>query len=352
MELISYEKALQKESTIYIDVRSPGEFAESTIPNAINIPVFNNKEREKIGKVYTNESPEKARMLGVDLLAPKLPELVRKIKKIAKKYNYVILFCARGGLRSESIGVISEIVGMKLYKLDGGYKSYRHFILDRLEEYDLQSRLLVIHGYTGVGKTDLLYELDEVRMPIIDLEGLANHRGSAFGSIGLDEPTNQKMFDSVLWERLEELNGEKIIAVEAESKRIGISVLPDFFLDAMDDGVHILIESSLKARVNRIFDEYVNSYNQEPELFIDRLLESLSAIQKYIVKRVGKQGYRELVKIAKEGKLKEVVKILLTEYYDPMYKYSQDKWGSFALEIESDNLQKIAKDIIKFMKNY
>jgi len=352
MELITYQETLNKESVVYVDVRSPGEFEESTIPGAVNIPAYNNQERSQIGKVYTQQSPAAAKMLGVELIAPKLPKLVKQIKKLAKEYKYVVLFCARGGLRSESVGVVSELLGMKLYKLEGGYKNYRHYILNQLENYNFKSKLLVIHGYTGVGKTDILKELKKEGVPVIDLEGLANHRGSAFGDIGLGEPTNQKYFDSLLWEKLDELKNEELIAIEAESKRVGMSVLPDFLLEAMDVGEHILVRSSLERRVNRLHNEYVASYNSQPQEFINKILESLDSIKKYIIKRIGKNGYKELVNYAKEEQLKEVIRILLTEYYDPMYKYSQEQWGDFSLTIKSDELQEITVEIIEYINDF
>lgn len=352
MESITYLETLAKDSLIYVDVRSPQEFAESTIPGAVNIPVFDNEERDELGTVYAQESQMQARILGMELLAPKLPRLVKEIKALTKEYKYVVLFCARGGLRSESIGVITELVGVKLYKLDGGYKAYRNFILNQLEDYELQSKLLVVHGNTGVGKTDLLYSLQEEEVPIIDLEGLANHRGSAFGSIGLGEPTNQKQFDSLLWNRLEELSGAEVIAVEAESNRIGMSVLPDFFLQAMDEGLHVLLESSLDARVDRIYEEYATSYEKKPDAFIDRCLESLTAIKKHIIKKIGKQGYKKLIRLSKAGELKKTIKILLTEYYDPLYEYSQCQHDSFDLQIESDDLTKVTGRISDFIADY
>src|SRR6056297_2179178 len=207
MDSITYQQSLDLESVVYIDTRSPKEFKEATIPQAVNIPIFNNQEREEVGTVYTQQSPKKARMLGIEIVAPKLPRLIKEIKDLSNQYKNTVLFCARGGMRSESIGLVADIAGLDIYKLDKGYKGYRHFIMDQLANYQLQSKLLVLHGNTGVGKTDLLYKLQEAGIPIIDLEKLANHRGSAFGSIGLSEPTNQKYFDSLLWEQLEEING-------------------------------------------------------------------------------------------------------------------------------------------------
>ncbi|MGM0369575.1 MAG: tRNA 2-selenouridine(34) synthase MnmH [Bacillota bacterium] len=352
MNLITYQESLTKESTLYLDVRTPAEFKESTIPGAVNIPLFNNQQHSKVGTVYTKESPSKAKMLGVELIAPKLPELLQEIKSVTEEYKNTIIFCSRGGLRSESVRSFCELIDLpNIYKLKGGYKSYRHFVMEQLEDYDLQSRLLVIHGFTGTGKTDLLYKLEENNIPIIDLEGLANHRGSAFGSIGLGEPTNQKQFDSLLLEKLEKISDAPLIAVEAESKRIGISVLPQFFLDAMDNGIHILLKRSLASRVDQIFTEYSTNYHQNKAAFIDRTLESISAVKKYIIQKIGKEGYNKLVDYCKNGELKEVIKILLTKYYDPLYKHSQQQHDKFSLVIEEDDLDQVKEEIIEFNHN-
>jgi tRNA 2-selenouridine synthase len=138
---INYENSLEKKSTVYIDVRTPAEYEESTIPGSVNIPVFSTQERKKIGTVYKNESPAKARMLGVEILSPKIPAIIKKIKKIKFGYNYVIIFCSRGNLRSESIVKFCELAGLKVFQLEGGYKAYRHFILDELDDYQLQNQL-------------------------------------------------------------------------------------------------------------------------------------------------------------------------------------------------------------------
>ncbi|MCK8815783.1 tRNA 2-selenouridine(34) synthase MnmH [Natroniella sulfidigena] len=348
MELITYQEVLEQESIGFIDVRTPDEFKEATIPGAVNIPIFNNQERANIGNIYTQKSPAQAKMLAVELVAPKIPKLLKKIKPLTEEYENTIIFCARGGLRSESISLFCELIGLSVYKLKGGYKSYRRFILDQLENYKLTSKLLVIHGFTGVGKTELLYRLQDSGLPIIDLEKLANHRGSAFGSIGLGQPTNQKQFDSLLWEELEKLSEAPLIAIESESRRIGISVLPDFLLESMENGIHILVKCSLESRVEQILTEYSASYTEEKTAFIDRTLESISVVKKHLIKKIGKKGYQKLINHCQRGELEEVVKILLRKYYDPLYKYSQEQINDFSLIIEDDNLENITNQLINF----
>ena len=351
-QLITYQQSLDLDSTLYLDVRTPAEYEEATIPGAVNVPIFTDEERKQVGTVYSQESPAQARMLGVELVSPKLPELLTEIKSLAQDYKNTVIFCSRGGLRSESVFSFCNLIGLSnIFKLQGGYKSYRHFIMDKLDNYSLDSQLLVIHGFTGTGKTDLLHKLDKQGLPIIDLEGLANHRGSAFGSIGLGTATNQKYFDSLLWEKLKELANAPLIAVEAESKRIGMSVLPDFLLDAMDNGIHILLQRSLEARVEQIYQEYSKTYQQDKTAFIERTLESIKAVKKYIIQKIGKDGYNKLIKHCQNGKLKEVIKILLTKYYDPMYSHSQQQHDDFSLVIKEDNLNQVAAEIMAYATN-
>ncbi len=349
MYTMTYEECLKENSIIYIDVRTKKEFEESTIPGAVNIPLFSNEEHAQVGTVYTKESDAKARMLAVNLVSPKIPQMLRKIKDLSTRYEKVVIFCARGGMRSKSLITFAELAGIKTYQLTGGYKAYRHYILEELKDYKLKGKLLVLHGFTGVGKTELLYKLKEAGLPMIDLEGLANHRGSAFGSIGLGKPNNPKMFDSLLWEELEKYQDQEFIAIEAESKRVGICVLPDFLLEAMEEGVHILIQSSLECRSKRIVEEYKENYQNNKVEFIDRAIESLEIIKKHIIKSSGKEFYLNLINLCKQGRFQELVKILLTDYYDPLYKYSQDKFESFALEINSDSMEQIKNKIVEFV---
>ena len=352
MDKISYKESLNKNSVVYIDVRTSKEYNESTIPGAINIPILNNKERKIVGTIYNNESPAAAKMKGVEFISPKIPNLVKKIKELRHQYNYVIIFCSRGNLRSKSLVTFADLAGLKAFQLKGGYKAYRHFILDQLENYSLNNRFLVIHGNTGVGKTDLLYKLKSNDINIIDLEGLANHRGSAFGGIGLKKARNQKMFDSLLWEKLQNINNYNLIAVEAENRRIGMSNLPDFFVNKMENGVHILIKSSTESRINRIYNEYTDSFQKDKEVFVQKTLDSIKSVKKYLIRDMGKQKYQKLKTLVKNRELKSVIKILLSHYYDPLYKNKQKKQNDYSLKIKSDNLNYIQNKIINFISEF
>lgn len=349
MQEINYQQAQKMDSLIYIDCRTKKEYKEATIPGAINIPILNDKQRAKVGTIYTQQSPAKAKMLAVKLVAPKIPELVKRVQSASKNYKNILFFCSRGGLRSESLARFCQLAGLKkIYKLSGGYKSYRRFILNQLEDYQLENKLVVLHGYTGVGKTDLLYNLNKKGFNIIDLEKLANHRGSAFGAIGLGTPRNAKAFDSLLWEKLERITDNNFIIIEAESKRIGQSVIPDFLIEKMANGIQILIKSSLDTRARRIMSEYATSYQKNKKSFINRALESLNSIKKHLINNLGKKGYQQLIENCQQGDLEKVIITLFENYYDPLYSHSLDK-HKFDLIIENNHLEEIANKIDDYL---
>lgn len=345
--LISYQESLNLKNSIYIDARTKEEYNEATIPGALNIELLDHEERKIIGTIYNNKNSKKAKLKGVELVSPKIPDLVKKVNHLDKKYDNLIIFCSRGGLRSKSLAEFSDLAGIEVYRLESGYKGYRHYIIDKLENYDFKGRISVLHGNTGVGKTYILKEMEKMGAAIIDLEGIANHRGSAFGSIGLEQPYNQKYFDSLLWEELkkkDKING--IIFVEAESRRVGHSVIPDFFHKKMKSGEDLLINASMEKRVDNIYLEYIKDIESNQEKFIERVLESLTAIKKYIIKKAGKDSYLRLLELAKNAEFKELTKILLEEYYDPMYEHSQNKVNNYKAEINANNIEFAAQKIV------
>lgn len=346
-----FSKAINTdENILFIDVRSPEEFKESTIPGAINLPVFSNKERAEIGRIYNEEGKDKARLKGVEYLSPKLPEYMQKLNELEENYKSLITFCARGGMRSEALVTLADLAGIKLNKYPGGYKSYRQNVIQRLENYQLNSRLVVLHGHTGVGKTEILHKLNNKGYPILDLEKLAGHRGSAFGSIGLNGTHNQKKFDSLLLNKLEKVNGSEYIFLESESRRIGYSVLPDFLLEAMEEGIHILVRSSLEARVTRIYQEYSHEYESNSEVFKERVKESLEGIDKYLIRKIGKKGKKKLLNYLESGEFEEFIKLILTGYYDKFYSYAEKHQPDFNLSLYDDSTDKLTTQIINFIE--
>ena len=349
MKEITYTQSKKMDSIVYIDCRTKEEYDKASIPGAVNVPILNKKQRVKVGTVYSQESPAKAKMLAVEMVAPKIPKLIKKVENLTKDYKHLLFFCSRGNLRSESLAQFCQLAGLKkIYKLANGYKGYRRFILNKLENYKLKNRLVILHGYTGVGKTDLLYKLEELGFNIIDLEKLANHRGSAFGSIGLEKPRNAKAFDSLLYEKLESINNDDFIIIEAESKRIGQAVIPDFLIEKMNKGLQILIKSSLNTRCQRIMSEYADTYQQDKTAFIKRIKESLKSIKKYLLRNLGKTGYQKLIQDCEQGKLKQVIITLFKNYYDPFYNHSLKK-HNFDLIIEEEQLTAIANNLNNYL---
>ncbi len=288
---ITVEELLNNEKNfIPVDVRSPEEFKEGTIPGAINIPLFGDTEREEIGTIYKQVGQEQAKWRAMEIVSPTLPALLTQIRGLRKDGSIPVLFCWRGGMRSKAVAAFAEFAGIGIYRIEGGYRAYRQFILESIPSL-IPDHTVVLHGMTGVGKTDILAKLQKQGYPVLDLEGIAAHKGSIFGAMGpTDESNNQKTFDSLLFSRLLELKGSPFIMVEAESKRIGKVTQPEELLIKKIGGVHFYLEASLETRVERINSEYVEPFYLE-DWFHNQVSEKFGVIQK----RIKNQEIKEAV---------------------------------------------------------
>ena len=253
-----------------IDVRTPAEFAEDHIPGAINCPVFSDEERVIVGTLYKQVSPFEARKVGAAMVAKNIAlHLETHFAGHAKSWRPLI-YCWRGGQRSGAMSIILAQVGWAAHKLDGGYKSYRRHVLDQLELLPQNFTWRVICGPTGSGKSRLLKAMQEKGLQVLDLEGLAQHRGSVLGRLpGLPQPS-QKWFDTSLLIALQNFDPARPVYVEAESNKIGLITLPPALVTAMHAGDCLIMETPIATRVAGLLEDY-QYYLDNPELLIDHL---------------------------------------------------------------------------------
>lgn len=322
---------------ILVDVRSSGEYEKFTIPGAMNIPIFDNEERKIIGTVYKNESVEKAKKLGIQMVSAKLLVLYEQFSALRSGHRSIVIFCERGGMRSSSLWALFNSIGLKVVKLEGGYKGYRAAVNELLPKLVEEITFIMLHGHTGTGKTQLLQLLQQKGMDVLDLEGLANHRGSLLGEVGLpDRITSQKSFESQMLEQLRRRKSN-IVFIEAESSKIGTLSLPKYLHNKMKAGVHILVEGSLAARAQRIIGEYITGEESKAEL-----LEAVNELEKFI----GKRKVEALRELITEENYKEAAERLMLEHYDPLYAKGQRQY-EYSLRVHSDELDSTVAEILK-----
>jgi tRNA 2-selenouridine synthase len=281
-EKISFSPALTTSHCI-VDCRTPLEFAEDHLPGAINVPILTDEERVEIGTIHKQEGPQQARMRGLELTCGRFAAMVHAITGQAAG-RPVLVYCWRGGLRSLSMAILLEMTGHPVVQLRGGYKAFRTHVIEYFEAFAPASPLIVIHGMTGTGKTTFINGLAPDAWTAIDLEGLACHRGSAFGQVGLAQDFSQKRFETILWEAFRRAPAGKPIVLEGESQRIGKFTLPGRLYETMAAGIKVWCRASLDTRVRRLASEYAHrEYRQGMEAALDR-----------IRKRLGGQRHAEL----------------------------------------------------------
>jgi len=335
-ETVELDKALeqQRNGALIIDVRTPAEFAEATIPGAVNVPIFSNEERIEVGTVFKQQGKRDARKLGVKLVAPKIPLLMDQVEEYRQSHpGPVIVFCWRGGMRSLAMTSFMNLAGIPARQLLGGHKGFRRKVLDYFEQQQWPP-VFVLRGLTGVGKTRVLQQLGEMGYPVVDLEGLANHRGSAFGALGLKPQPSQKKFDTLLWQRLEQLRDKPYLVTEGESLHIGRVMVSKPFHQAMQTQTSLWITASLEVRTQIILEDY-------PAL--DQLREQFKKPINALKERLGGTVIAEFLELLDAGEWDKLVRELMVRYYDPLYLHTlPEQRVEIELESVDSATQKVA----------
>ena len=296
-----------------IDVRSPAEFALDHIPGAVSLPVLGDEERARVGTLYKQVSQFDARKLGAAMVAR---NVARHLEQHFADRDYrwkPLVYCWRGGKRSGSMAHILREVGWHAATLEGGYRSYRRDVLARLETLPQQFRFKVICGATGSAKSRILNALEKRGAQVLDLEGLANHRGSVLGSLPGTPQPSQKMFDSLLWNALRRLDAARPVYVEAESRKIGSLQVPDMLLQCMRASSCIAVEAPVSERVQFLIREY-HHFLSDPDWLKAQLLRLTQLHSRETVER--------WIKAIDASQWESLVADLLELHYDPAYRKS------------------------------
>ncbi|HML79680.1 tRNA 2-selenouridine(34) synthase MnmH [Geobacter sulfurreducens] len=298
---------------LVVDVRTPLEYEEDHLPGAINVPLLTNEERVEIGTIYKQTGPLEARRRGLNLTAHRFPAMVEAIARAAAD-RPILVYCWRGGLRSKTVVSILDLAGFDAVQLQGGHKAFRHLVLSSFEPFTPPAPLVVLHGMTGVGKTTFLLQLARAGHAVVDLEGLARHRGSAFGELGLRQDISQKRFETLLWDAFRRLPAGCPILLEGESRRIGRLTLPGNLYDVMRGSVKLWCEASVATRVARLTEEY-----GRPE-YRDGMAGALERIRK----KLGGDNYEAIKSHLDRWEMEPFMEGLIRHYYDKLYYKTRD----------------------------
>ncbi|MGB0952587.1 MAG: tRNA 2-selenouridine(34) synthase MnmH [Planctomycetota bacterium] len=360
---LPYEQIRQLPEVRWVDLRSPAEFERDHVPEAINVPLFDDAQRAIVGALYHQVSQEHAYEKGLAYAESGMPEILEKIlgqavperawktcfeqlrESLRAGQNAVelvaeppaapadgrpplALHCWRGGMRSRSVAALIQTLGHPVVLLEEGYKGYRNWAMDQLDALQIPP-LIILRGPTGVGKTEILQQLEQ-REPgtTLCLESLAQHRSSILGAVG-KEPVSQPSFETRLLCRMAEM-GPGPWFVEGESRKVGDVILPLPLFQAMEDGTQWLLQAQTATRVRNLMEDY---------LATDSAVEDIRAKLPFLEKRIGKTWVGQLDAWMTEGKAAEVTEVLLERYYDPLYAHSdQRRSWSGQFEVEAPDL--------------
>ncbi len=338
VQTISVEEFLRlSEHLPVLDARAPKEYETGHIPVAQSFPIFSDQERARVGTAYKQQGHDPAVLIGLDLFGPKMSGFVKAATKLAPKKE-VLVHCWRGGMRSGAMAWLLNFSGFKTYLLQGGYKAYRQYLHEQINK---PRKLIILSGFTGSGKTDILPYLAQQQQQIVDLEGLANHKGSAFGNIGMEAQPTTEHFENLLGTELLKQDETRPIWLEDESITIGKATLPKPFYDHIQQAPTIVLQVPQHLRVTKLAKEYCHT---------DKAILEAAILK--IQKRLGGLATKEALDAIATGDMEKMVSIALT-YYDKAYTYDLAKKESMLkLELTSTNPEENAAKVLAFAKKH
>lgn len=347
-------KSIVLNSTPLIDVRAPVEFEKGSFPHAINLPLINDEERHEIGICYKKHGNNEAVKLGHKLVGGMVKEeRVKAWSDFIKANSDAKLFCFRGGERSKISQEWLSQAGNDITRFKGGYKAFRSYLMNEIEASCTHFKPIILGGRTGSGKTILLKTLENS----IDLEGLANHRGSSFGRKTTPQPSQINFENDMAYDLIQKLDkGLKYLVFEDEGNRIGSICIPKSFADYLSEAPLIILETPIEQRIEITFNEYVieaqKMYGNNLDEWKDEILSAMHRIKK----RLGSQRHKEVcdtfenafdeqIQSSSLKAHKEWIETLLSEYYDPMYDYQIQK------RCQQVEFRGSSKEIIEYLAN-
>lgn len=328
-----------REALHLVDARSESEFLQSHIPGAFNLPILADSERVVVGTLYKSEGAEAATLKGFELVGPRFFQIQKEALRLFPERK-IIVYCWRGGMRSQILAWLLGMVGFEVYRLNGGYKTYRTFTF---EEVRKERKLIILGGKTGTGKTVLLQKLNELGEQILDLEGIANHKGSSFGGIGLPTQPSVEQFENLLAENLYKLDPSIHTWIENESRKIGRLILPNELYTQMSEAMMVDIQKTPEERIAHISTEYGNL----PK-------ESLIAAVKRLQKRLGGLRTQQAIEAIQANELSSWISNLLI-YYDKTYEFDLTRRVDEKiqkLDLTEKSLDEQVELLLKIKKQY
>lgn len=312
----------KSKNELIVDVRAPIEFFKGHLPHSINIPLFEDIERAEIGTLYKQQGKDIAVNRGLEIVSPKMTLFVNQVKALSKNKK-VFVYCFRGGMRSNSFAWLMNTSGLNAYILQGGYKAFRNYVLNYFEK---DRKIILLGGKTGSGKTDVLKKLNTLSLQTVDLEGIAHHKGSAFGAINEQQQNPQQVFEHNLFDGLSLLDETQAVILEDEAQTIGFNKLPHGLWLQMKQATIIKIEIPFELRVQKLVEDYTT---------VD--IEALKSCVIKISQQLGTQNTKLCLQYLDDKNLSDVARLSLL-YYDRAYEFSYKNKKQPIIKLDSDTI--------------